>query len=289
MSLVCESFDSTRSVTPWMLTVFSFGMLACGGTPTFPPLEVDAGLECSDDDPCAEGQVCLDRRCYRACSGPSSCGPLEVCAPSGVCMRGTPPDGGPLDAGASDAGPPDVGAPDPCASIECADPTPVCRAGVCLQCEDARMCGGAVPICDVGRGRCVSFAPEVCAACNTDLDCVDRGGTSHGRCVERGGPSEPRERVCLPSCTDSSACPTGYRCDGRHCLPSGGASCTQVRAALSGQPCATDVDCAPVGASAGSGLFEGSCVDMRCRIPCRTAADCPAGLTLCDATSFCAP
>lgn len=265
-------------------------LAACdSGPPTFPPLDIDAGIECSEDIACAdEGDVCLDGRCYQPCSATSGCGPMEVCGAGGVCMRGMPPDSGPPDAGPPDTGP-DAPPPDPCDGVMCEAPTPICRAGVCIQCDDSSMCGGGSPICDVGRGQCTSYAPALCAPCNTNFDCEAMGGMSFGECVGRGGADQPQERVCLPTCTDTSMCATGYRCDGTHCIPAGGGSCTQQLAALAMRACTTEADCAPVGATAATGLVTGSCTAMLCRIPCGSATDCPAGLTTCDGDFFCAP
>lgn len=280
-----------------MLGSVVVAVLAIGGCdngpPTFPPLDIDGGLECTDDVPCPdEGDVCLDGRCYQPCT--STCGPMEVCT-RGVCMRGVPPDAGPVDVGPADAprdAPPDSPPPDPCTMITCDGATPFCRAGVCLECEDSTSCGGMVPICDIAHGRCVGYAPGLCAPCNTALDCRGSGGTVFGDCVMRGGAGAPLEKVCLPTCADTSECPAGYRCDlgSGHCLPGGGASCTQVVAALASQPCTGDADCAPIGATVDTGLFAGSCQDT-CLIPCGTGADCPASMTNCDGSigGFCRP
>lgn len=260
----------------------------CGPSlPTFPPLGPDAGPECSDEVPCEdEDDVCLDGRCYAPCT--ATCGPMEVCS-RGVCMRGMPPDAGPRDAGPPDTGP-DAFVPDPCDSLMCTGATPECRAGVCLECEDSSSCGGAVPICDVGRGQCVPYAPALCAPCNTNLDCRTMAGEMLGECVLRGGADEPLEKVCLATCADTSECATGFRCDGAHCVPAGGASCTQHRLALAGTTCRGDADCAPVGATAETGLVTGSC-QTTCLIPCGMATDCPPSAANCsDAIGgFCTP
>jgi hypothetical protein len=248
------------------------------GVPTFPPLDVDAGIECSEELPCEEDEICLSGRCYARCT--TTCGPMEVCV-MGACMRGTPPDAGPMDAGPPDVGPPDAGPPDPCLGVRCEGSTPFCRGGVCLECEDMSACGGGAPICDVGRGACTTYAPALCAPCNNDRDCEGMAAT-FGTCVARGGASEPTERVCLPSCMDTSECPTGYRCSDLVCVPAGGASCTQQLAGLAGRTCMTDAECAPAGATADTGLVTGSCVMGTCRIPCGAATDCPPSLPVCD-------
>jgi hypothetical protein len=285
------SSSSFRAPIAALFGVLTLPAMGCDpGLPTFPPLGPDAGAECSDDVPCEdEGDVCLDGRCYAPCT--STCGPMEVCT-RGVCMRGMPPDAGPSDAGPPDGGPPppDAFVPDPCDSVTCEGATPFCRAGVCLECDDSASCGGAVPICDVGRGACVPYAPGLCAPCNTNLDCRGAGGENYGECVMRGGATEPNEKVCLPTCADTSECAAGYRCDGTHCIPAGGASCTQQLLALAGTSCSMDGDCAPVGATVDTGLVTGSC-QTTCLIPCGTGSDCPASMTNCDSSigGFCRP
>jgi hypothetical protein len=288
-----RSSSCTPPLTPPTLVglaLAALGSVTAGcdaGVPSFPPLPIDAGIECSDEQPCAdEDAICLSGRCYARCE--TTCGPMEVCV-MGACVPGMPPDAGPRDAGPPDAGPPDAYV-DPCTTAACEAPTPFCRAGVCLQCEDMSACGGAVPICDLGRGTCTGFAPALCAPCNNNLDCQDMAGTVFGTCVTRGGAGEPTERVCLPSCMMTSDCPSGLRCEGSTCVPAGGASCMQFRAGLAMQPCTSEASCAPVGATADTGLFTGSCIADTCRIPCGADPDCPAALPRCDLAvgGFCA-
>lgn len=279
------SFSPTRLASLLALSLLA----ACGsGVPTFPPLDIDAGIECSDEVACDDTEICLSGQCYRRCE--MTCGPLEVCM-AGACVRGTPADAGPVDGGPRDVGPPDAGPPDPCDSVVCEGATPFCRGGVCIECEDMASCGGGAPICDLGRGRCTTYAPALCAPCNNSRDCEGSGGVVFGTCVTRGGPLEPTERVCLPSCTTTAECSAGYRCDGTVCIPAGGASCTQMLAGLAMGTCTTEADCAPAGATLDTGLFPGSCIESVCRIPCGSGMDCPASLTACDLMvgGFCGP
>lgn len=271
----------------WIAALLSapWAIAGCENTvPSFPGVG-DAGVECSAEQPCDDDDVCLGGRCYRPCT--ATCGPSEVCT-AGVCTRGTPPDAGPVDAGPGslDAYSP----PDPCDSVTCEGATPACRAGVCVECDDATDCGGGTPICDIARGRCVAFAPALCAPCNTSLDCRD-GDTVFGDCTLRGGAGEASENVCLLACVEGVDCPAGYRCDDRRCVPGSGASCTQMIAGLVGRVCDDDAACAPLGATPDTGLFVGSCQDRTCLIPCGTGADCPASKTNCDVAigGFCQP
>lgn len=256
-----------------MLTLLA----ACApSVPIFPRFERDTGLECGEEDSglgeCPGTQICLQNRCYARCSASSPCGPRETCSAAGVCV-----------AGASDGGMPDAPPPDACTAAMCMAPTPFCRAGICIACNETGGCGGPTPICDLGRGVCVSFAPEVCAPCNNDMDCGGAGVPM--RCVAR---DRPTERTCMPTCSMSSECPQGFSCEVAmgFCRPILG-SCTGLRAALERRVCAGDADCAPVGADTSTGLFEESCFDDRppssttCHHPCGQDRDCPTG-QMCD-------
>jgi hypothetical protein len=197
----------------------------------------------------------------------------------------------------ADAGPPpDTGPPDPCAVVRCSGERPHCRNGVCLECTGAGgECGGATPICDVGRGNCVSFAPALCGPCNNDLDCRDPVMSLPPMgCLARSAP-EPTERVCVPRCAEAMPCPSGLTCDPAAglCRPSVG-SCTGLRAAIDRRACEADEECAPAGAMNGSGLFPGMCFDSAgerpfCHHPCSIPAHCPEGFTCDTGRGFCIP
>lgn len=256
----------------------------CGDSvPSFPEVGRDAGLECGDFDggsfgTCASGEVCLQGFCYEACSATNPCGPREECSSAGICVVST-----------TDAGPPpDAGPPDPCDTVTCEAPTPYCRAGTCLACEGAADCNALAPVCDVARGECITFnVAGLCAACNADAECMAIDASY--RCVARDA---PLERVCLPSCEAGAACPLGFECEATsmRCVPRFNSSCTGLRRALDGTVCASDAECAPVGATATTGLFTGSCFDdgrgtATCHAPCSMDGDCPAGT--CPDMLFC--
>jgi hypothetical protein len=268
----------------------------CGNSvPSFPEVRRDAGLECGDFDggslgECASGEVCLEGLCYEQCSATRPCGPREECSPQGVCVLST-----------TDAGPPvDAGPPDPCDIVTCEAPTPYCRAGTCLACEGGSDCNALAPVCDLARGTCATFnVAGLCAACNADAECMAIDASY--RCVTRDAPA-PLERVCLPSCEAGAACPQGFSCDGTsmRCVPRLNFSCTGVRRAIDAVSCddgagaPADTICAPVAATAETGLFTGSCyadgvrAGFTCHVPCGAGGDtdCPAGT--CDTvTGFC--
>jgi hypothetical protein len=267
-----------------ILGLCSLGAGCDSSVPTFPDVGYDAGIECGDEDlgDCASSEVCLQGRCYPRCGDENPCGPLEQCSSQGVCVAGT-----------TDAGPPpDAGPPDPCDTVTCEDPTPFCRAGICLACESRDQCGGATSVCDVARGTCVAFRPTVCAACNVDADCNgDPPADPPLRCLARSAP-DPTERVCVAPCAADMTCPVGFACEpgSMLCVPRLGFSCTGLRAALDATPCADDAACAPAGATVDDGLFTGSCFDggsgmLTCHAPCSTGGDCPSAM--CSPTFFC--
>lgn len=265
-------------------------LVGCGQSiPTFPHYGPDAGLECGDEESglgeCSGTEVCLQGHCYPRCSATSPCGPLEECSTSGVCVPRV-----------SDAGMPDAPPPDACTMAMCMAPTPYCRAGACLTCDRngaaPPQCGGGTPICDVGRGGCVAFDAAPCAPCASDFDCMGAGLPTM-TCAAR---TEFAEQVCLPTCTMPTDCPQGFTCDmaASVCVPAFG-TCTGFRAGVASRECpGGDADCAPVGATAMTGLFVGACFSddgiapATCHQPCGAGGDaeCPSGQT-CMAGTFC--
>lgn len=245
---------------------------------------------------CMASEICLEGRCYTACTDPAQCGPGETCSAGGACVAtGVMIDGGPTD---------------PCASVECADPT-VCHpvALVCTECSERTIgaapktpgyCPGTAPICDIANGRCVAAGPGHCAPCNSNPECND--ASFAGSCLMRNVMGI-REQVCLLPCTDGM-CPLGLECDPElmHCVPAVGVPCTNWRAAARRDPCLSDAACAPLGAS--TAVYPESCegedttidppVSGRCLQPCGETADCfdaAAGQTCSGmgVTLFCRP
>jgi len=259
--------------------------VGCGeDVPTFPEPERDAGIECTEGAAamdgsstvapaaCPSGQTCLQGRCYERCADDADCARSESCS-SGVCVSRTMPT---PDAG-TDAG-------DPCAALMCEAPTPVCDpiGGGCVACLDSSTCGGATPICDVAHRTCVAFNAGECRPCTNDFDCVAVDMTDFGDCLDRG---DEHERVCVVPCADDAACNPGFGCDTTsHCTPRVG-SCTGWLAAFSGQACAADAECVPVGVTPAPGQCGSA---MTCLQPCGDAMfHCPAGYTC--PSEFCEP
>jgi len=270
---------------------------ACGSDPpTFPDVVYDSELECSDGEPvdggsgqdlgpCPAGQVCLQGRCYDECSGAAECAATEMCMDGRCIPRTMPrPDGGPMD----------TGPPNPCDGVMC-EGGEMCHptGGVCVECL-GMTCAAGAPICDLASGTCTSFRPRFCSPCNVDGDCMDTmGGMNFGDCVMRDG---DYERVCAPTCMDTTECAPGLDCgsDGR-CVPRVG-SCTGFLAAVDMKSCMVDADCVPLGSTAAAGQCAGVMPPVMdggmptpgvCRQPCGIPSDCPTG-TMCIG-GFCVP
>jgi hypothetical protein len=264
-------------------------IIGCGpAVPSFPPNPRDAGIECDDENACPTGQTCLQHVCYAICDATHACLPREMCA-AGVCVLRVSDAGPPVDASLPHDAPSD--AFDPCVAAACAAPTPFCRpGGICVECNVAADCSPAVPICDVGRGVCVGFAPDYCAPCNSDPGCRDTGGMSFGTCVTRADPA-PSEQVCLPPCSAAMTCPAGFRCGpDMLCLPTT-ESCTGYYSGVRRRSCTADSDCPQLGATVDTGLITGACSDDGagpiCHYACGLPTDCPAPLSC--ISGFCRP
>ncbi|MBZ0116934.1 MAG: hypothetical protein K8H88_08065, partial [Sandaracinaceae bacterium] len=154
---------------------------------------------------------------------------------------------------------------------------------------------------DVASGACVAPVASACAPCSTNADCVDPSGAFTGTCVERAFFGRGTfERVCVAACDASMMCPAGFTCDTSGaapiCVPSPiGVPCTNFRAGTTQRACASDADCAPLGAQASDVQYVGACntTTMQCMQPCSMAGDpCFVGGTSCagtDALFFCRP
>lgn len=140
--------------------------------------------------------------------------------------------------------------------------------GECVECSETWHCT-SLPVCDVARGVCVDFVASQCAPCRLDAP----GTCGEGlECVDLGA-----EVVCLTSC--EAGCPRSTECDGGHCLPVNGVSCTGWFSDARGSLCDGDGDCIPLGTAPGMEGCSGACY-----VACDSDDDCPPGRA-CDGDS----
>lgn len=285
----------------FVVFAWSVALIGCDGSPPPPPRPdpdearecyppgMDAGTDDGGVAGCRPGELCLEGRCYASCREDADCGPREMCAPSGACIRAT------SDAGVRDAGP-----PDPCDAVECTAPL-VCHplSGTCVECNEDTIsapmgepghCSPEVaPICDIANGRCVATAPAQCAPCLSDAGCTTSDGFM-GRCISREVMGI-HERVCMSACTAEGTCPAGLTCDADTmlCVPPIGLPCTNWLAGTRSQGCLSDVECGPLGAPSTAvyrDVCEGEVIATGdggastpggCLLPCGTDPDCGSG------------
>lgn len=263
------------------------------------PPGVDAGGALDGGPPgCGPGELCLEGRCYTACTEDADCGPGESCAASGACVRST-----------DDAG---VEEPDVCATVRCS-PSEVCHPilGQCVACSvDTVAAPEGAPghcaddtVCDIVLGQCVSAEPSQCAPCSSDGDCTT--DEVAGKCVGRTVMGI-QERVCMLACAEDGSCPSGLRCgDDNLCVPVAEMACEVWLRGTSRAPCLSDTECAPVGTPPAA-IFPNICegvqsgtaddggiseITGQCSLPCEVDEDCPSGQSCVDdgGTSFCRP
>lgn len=106
---------------------------------------------------------------------------------------------------------------------------------------------------------------DVCAPCQSDVDCSWSPGTS---CVFIEG-----QQRCAAPCTQDSDCERDKACNGGFCTPRYG-PCTGLTGGFC-EPCRFDTDCAPGLACAQLHGTEKACVDPTFRQPCTSDNDCP--------------
>lgn len=266
----------------------------------YPP-GVDANARDGGVPGCAAGELCLEGRCYTACTDDGECGPGEMCAASGACIRATG------DGGVRDAGPGDI-----CDAVDCPAPL-VCHplSGTCVECNvdtvSAPMgapghCSPEVaPICDVANGRCVPTAPSQCAPCLSHAGCMVADGFV-GKCIPRNVMGI-QERVCMADCAEDGTCPDGLRCDLEQnvCVPKADMPCTNWLSGTRGEACLSDAECGPLGAPSSAvyrDVCEGEVIATfdggvstpgTCLLPCGMDSDCPGEEVCTGSPAFCRP
>ncbi len=136
------------------------------------------------------------------------------------------------------------------ADSECPADAPYCRMAACHVCGEDDHCGADQICVDF---NCVSDTTDTCAV---DSDCP----RATPDCLILGS----GEGVCVGPCIDAGDCGTGAGCVEATCV-----ACAAVPgAALPGEDCACDADCAGLGATCVEGTCDGDC----------QLTGCPAGL-----------
>lgn len=258
------------------------------------------GAECTDDNQCASGRLCVSSRCV-SCSVNVQCRPGFSCV-AGDCVRDCQDNsqcaGGKVCIGGS------------CTSCitssDCRDASLVCNAqAVCARCRDRSECPAGKACLPGGCGDCTQDSEcgagalceqGVCTAgdCHTNADCSSNEacvGRSCGTCSAdsqcRAGQLCIGDACVVGNCRSVLECSTGQVCLGNQCgacandgdcgagqlcLPgTNGLRCTAATCRVSG-------DC--TGASAGQ-----LCVNNQCT-PCGTANPCSNG-QICNAQGRC--
>lgn len=227
--------------------------------------------ECSSNEECAEGEVCISRQCVQPepeCRVDAGCEAGEICE-GGQCITGCRMDQ-------------DCNAGDVCEELTCV-PGPecfndndcgtgeICQDETCVdgcrtdgQCPEHQFCDGAV-----------------CAdGCRSDTQCGDNMICQENACVEGcrgeldcGEGFYCNENLCVPGCRGDQACGAGQICEDNSCV----AGCRDDRNCASDQACNDNNQC--VEACANDGDCDGGqiCRDRLCRMGCRMDAQCASG------------
>lgn len=275
-----------------------FGVAAAvlGGCPVY--------SDARDERVCVDGTcyACPDpyysHRCYEwICSSTDDCPGGYTCdASTRRCLLGTP---APAPAGAC-AKPSDCPAGNNCGADN------VCHAGDCATsgCPATFVCklSGGVPSCVPLGGVSDAGAVADSGTCKSDADCPTPAGSRclAGACVapvdqctdssQCAPTSQCVQGACVPTCSPSKPCPTGYACDvadanGGTCT---GAvpSCGDSSACTNGTVCSQQHCVTPCGAggTCASGLV---CVDGGCVPNPRTLCGADGKGTGCADVSIC--
>lgn len=193
---------------------------------------LELGEDCTADTDCIT-LACIDpgdgrARCLPRCRGDAAlCLAGEVCAaPAGACGGCVPSD---LVGEARGYG-------EPC------DMDEECASGYCLEDESARYCS-RVCMADEDCGptfHCRAVEDEAGLACvrgprgDVGDGCVNNDDCGSGICATLG-----ERRWCTAFCEDDEGCPSGFGCE-----MVGEASICVPDAALVGEPCEVNEDCA---------------------------------------------
>ena len=152
--------------------MFILMMLAC-----------EPEVECSEEQSCEFGSVCVDGSCQEiSCATSDQCGIEEFCEDR-QCVDGCEED--------ADCYPGDI----------CNTDVRECVPGTC---RDTQLDCGFGEFCNTASGDCYEASGYYCKPCNSDSDC---GGSGENLCLNWGA-----NDYCGVVCETDTDCPSGYGC-----------------------------------------------------------------------------
>jgi hypothetical protein len=294
----CPDSFSPSTDTP---IVFDLDGAMFDGGVDAPAPDLVIGDACTSTGDCGEGGLCLNDPdlapggyCSQSCAGGAACPEGSTCLDFGMgqsfCFLDCDPEASTRPCEREGYG---------CATNFMFIPEPVCLPG----CFDASDCPAGAE-CDptggfIGAGACFEPGAMPGDACTSDTDCPSGGaciteadsGWPSGTCAVGcdaatgdgcdGGTCIPGNfgDFCVASCTSSSDCRPGYRCEAND-APSGGSYCAPG--------CATDDDCATSGYVCNPGLgtcdvpFDAALLGETCN---RRTGGCEGGSCLSESSS----
>jgi len=234
------------------------------------------GYPCTGGSECRAG-LCLAGYCSNPCSSDADCTQAGSCSDQTIQVGGL-------------SGSFQVCLVAPCTSSSQCDPGEVCSdiksSGNKIDafCRQKQSAGAQMGAACQAAGDCVSqLCPArllVCTeACGGDSDCAASAGAI---CVDAYNAGTDYVQTCAPGCTKASECPATKACA---IVSDTAGDRTRFTCQVPWGTDATGADCSQQ-VNCASGLcltnyLNGQKVDSICTQPCVTAADCPAGFTVC--------
>ncbi|MEC8023128.1 MAG: hypothetical protein VX223_04290, partial [Myxococcota bacterium] len=255
--------------------------LGCGGQ-ALPPGQNGFVVECSSDDDCETGHLCVPGMCIdgtcsvmpKVCPDPGP-GALTYCDPaSGNCIVEPASGGTTCGTNADCRAEGELSGFNRCTLGFCDSNTSQC-VYIALQCNDSNPC--TVDTCDVNAG-CLFTDLEGCQGCQNDAQCNDGDQCTTDVCAAGGCENLPVEgcNSCVQkSCTVGGA---GLECS---CIIPTAEACPFV-------PCQTDFECSDgLTCTLDECLPNGTCANTPIR--CRFNESCIAVDGTCIEGAGCAP
>lgn len=204
------------------LTSITFVGAACGSDSS------SGSKACAKDDDCPTAYICDDGRCAQhACTGNGDClngdqSCIEVsggasfcsavecgCANCAACPLGETCDNGTCAAATA------CGPTNPCTG------TDICDNGTCRACS-GNECASDCTVSGCPQGKTCNQSTKACEDATTTVDactsCTGQGDCpTDWKCVPLAS-----GQACLPPCNTTNDCETGFECQNKICVPSGG-------------------------------------------------------------------